>query len=170
MLQQEKLEETTKFRTQKQQKNSRSGREFTLFSRHCSKQPYRIFLQIQRIRKLPTRLLLQIPFDVVPVVVLHATKRTNFIQSRYNIDERFVLKYNFKVDGFCKKTNTVYEFDKCIWHGCDACNVNHNADSSLQETHPIKNIPFSQIREAMQEKKRALPTEGFRVVSIRECE
>ena len=75
-----------------------------------------------------------------------------------------------KVDGFCEETNTVYEFEGCFWHGCDACNVNRNADGSLRETHPIKNIPFSQIREATQEKKRALTAEGFRVVSIRECE
>ena len=36
--------------------------------------------------------------------------------------------------------------------------------------HPIKNIPFSQIRKATQEKKRVLTAEGFRVVSVRECE
>ena len=40
------------------EKNSRSGRQFTLPSCHRSKQPYRIFLQIQRIRKLQTGLLL----------------------------------------------------------------------------------------------------------------
>ena len=84
--------------------------------------------------------------------------------------ERFVSKYSFKVDGFFEETNTVYEFEGCLWHGCDACNVNRNADGSLREAHPIKNIPFSQIREATQEKKRALTAEGFRVASIRECE
>ena len=84
--------------------------------------------------------------------------------------ERFISKYSYKVDGFCEETNTVYEFEGCFWHGCDACHVNRNADGSLRETHPIKNIPFSQIREATQEKKRALTAEGFRVVSIRECE
>ena len=36
--------------------------------------------------------------------------------------------------------------------------------------HPFKKIPFNQIRKATQEKKRALTAEGFRVVSIRECE
>ena len=97
-------------------------------------------------------------------------KEGNFIQSRYNIGERYVSKYSFKVDGFCQETNTIYEFDGCFWHGCDVCNANRNADGSLQETHPIKNISFSQIRKATQEKKQALTEEGFRVVSIRECE
>ena len=36
--------------------------------------------------------------------------------------------------------------------------------------HPIKNIPFSEIRKTTQEKKRALTMEGFRAVSVRECE
>ena len=65
--------------------------------------------------------------------------------------ERFVSKYSFKVDGFCEETNTVYKFEGCLWHGCDACNC--NADGSFWETYPIKNISFSQIREATQEKK-----------------
>ena len=26
-----------------------------------------------------------------------------------------------KVDGFCKDTNTMYEFQGCFWHGCKAC-------------------------------------------------
>ena len=26
-----------------------------------------------------------------------------------------------KVDGFCKNTNTVYEFQGCFWHGCEKC-------------------------------------------------
>ena len=97
-------------------------------------------------------------------------KERNFIQSRYNMGERFVAKYSYKVDGFCEETNTVYEFEGCFWYGCDACNVNRNADGSLREIHPIKNIPFSQIREATWEKKQALTAEGSRVVSIRECE
>ena len=80
-------------------------------------------------------------------------KEKNFIESRYNMGERFVSKYNYKVDGFCEETNTVYEFEGCFWYGCDACQVNRNVDGSLWETHPIKNIPFSQIREATQEKK-----------------
>ena len=36
-------------------------------------------------------------------------KERNFIQSRYNMGERFVSKYSYKVDGFCEETNTVYE-------------------------------------------------------------
>ena len=88
-------------------------------------------------------------------------KESNFIQSRYNIGERFVSKYNFKVDGFCEECNTVYEFDGCLWHGCDACNVNRNADGSLRKTHPIKNIPFSRLEEQRRRRNEPLPWRGF---------
>ena len=28
---------------------------------------------------------------------------------------------NYKVDGFCEETNTVYKFYGCFWHGCPNC-------------------------------------------------
>ena len=67
-------------------------------------------------------------------------KEQNFIQSKFNIGERYVSKYGFKVDGFCKETNTIYKFEGCRWHGCDVCNANHNADGSLRKIDPIKTI------------------------------
>ena len=90
--------------------------------------------------------LMSYQFDVV--LCYMQQKEGNFIQSRYNIGERYVSKYSFKVDdGFCQETNTIYEFDGCLWHGCDVCNANRNADGSLQEMHPIKKIPFNQIEK-----------------------
>ena len=97
-------------------------------------------------------------------------KEKNFIQSRFNIGKRYVSKYSFKLNNFREETNTIYEFDGCLWHVCDVCNTNRNADGSHQEMHSIKNIPFSEIRKTMQEKKQALTAEGFRVLSVRECE
>ena len=41
-------------------------------------------------------------------------KERNFIQSRYNMGERFISKYSYKVDGFCEEINTVYEFEGCF--------------------------------------------------------
>ena len=79
-------------------------------------------------------------------------------------------KCNYKVDGFCKETNTVYDFDGCLWQGCDICNTNRNPDGSLKETHPKRKILFAAIRKMTKEKKQPLTTKGFQVVSIRECE
>ena len=90
-------------------------------------------------------------------------------ERNFNIGERYVSKYNFKVDGFCEERNLIFEFDGCLWHGCDVCNTNRNSDGSLREMHPIKSIPFSEIRKTTQEKERAITREGFQVVSVREC-
>ena len=58
----------------------------------------------------------------------------------------------------------------CFRHGCDVCNANRNSDGSFNKIHPIKNIPFAEIRKMMQEKKQAHSPERFRMVSIKECE
>ena len=97
-------------------------------------------------------------------------KEPNFIQSRFNLGERYVSKYSYKVDGCCQETNTIYEFDGCLWHGCDVCNTNQNPDGSLKETQPIRKISFAAIRKMTKEKKQAITAEGFRVVFIRECD
>ena len=37
-------------------------------------------------------------------------------EEKLTIDDK-----TYKVDGFCKETNTVYEFHGCFWHGCQNC-------------------------------------------------
>ena len=37
-------------------------------------------------------------------------------EKKLTIDDK-----TYKVDGFCEKTNTVYEFYGCFWHGCPNC-------------------------------------------------
>ena len=55
----------------------------------------------------------------------------------------------------------IYEFDGCLWHSCDVCIANCNADSSVRKMHPIKNILFSEIRKTMQEKNKPLMQKNF---------
>ena len=28
---------------------------------------------------------------------------------------------NYRIDGYCRKTNTFYEFHGCLFHGCQKC-------------------------------------------------
>ena len=92
-----------------------------------------------------------------------------FIQSRYNMGERQVSRHSLPVDGFCQKSNKVFQFLSCFWHLCTVCNTNKNSDGSLQEIHPVKKIPRSEVRKATLENKRCLEAEGFTVVEMREC-
>jgi superfamily II DNA or RNA helicase len=38
-----------------------------------------------------------------------------------NDGEYQILGTSYKADGFCKETNTIYEFYGCYWHGCPNC-------------------------------------------------
>ena len=79
-------------------------------------------------------------------------------------------KYSLPVDGYSEEQNTVYQFLGCFFHSCDRCNTNRNADGSLEETHPLKNIPHEAIRKETADNRKKLEEEGFWVVEMRECE
>ena len=38
-----------------------------------------------------------------------------------------------KVDGFCKETKTVYEFQGCFWHGCEKCFSNDTINTKKSD-------------------------------------
>ena len=62
-----------------------------------------------------------------------------------------------KVDGFCKETNTVYEFYGCFWHGCPECyrpniinikNQKHTGalnDQTIEKRDTIKNAGYNHV-------------------------
>lgn len=41
---------------------------------------------------------------------------------------------NYKVDGFCDETNTIYEFHGCFYHGCPKCYTPHTFNKVLQRS------------------------------------
>ena len=98
-----------------------------------------------------------------------AYKENTFLQTRFNMGERRVSKYSLPVDGYSEQQNTVYQFLGCFFHSCDRCNTNRNSDGSLEETHPLKNIPHEDIRKETADNRKKLKEEGFRVVEMREC-
>ena len=57
------------------------------------------------------------------MVRLHCTKKNIQIQHALNGCEKQLTINNqiYKVDGYCDKNNTVYEFYCCFWHGCTNC-------------------------------------------------
>ena len=99
-----------------------------------------------------------------------AYKENTFLQTRFNMGERRVSKYSLPVDGYSEQQNTVYQFLGCFFHSCDRCNTNRNSDGSLEETHPLKNIPHEDIRKETADNRKKLEEEGFRMVEMRECE
>ena len=57
-----------------------------------------------------------------------------------------------KVDGYCAKTNTVFEFNGCYWHACPLC-------------YPAKSSRYHKQTE----KETFLRSKGYQVVTIWEC-
>ena len=90
-----------------------------------------------------------------------AYKENTFLQTRFNMGERRVSKYSLPVDGYSEQQNTVYQFLGCFFHSCDRCNTNRNSDGSLEETHPLKNIPHEDIRKETADNRKKLKEEGF---------
>ena len=99
-----------------------------------------------------------------------AFKQNIFFQTRFNMGERRVSKYNLPVDGCSEEQNTVYQFLVCFFHSYDRCNTNRNANDTLQETHPLKDISHEDIRKETENNGKKLEEEGFRVVEMRECD
>ena len=69
----------------------------------------------------------------------------------------------YKVDGFCKKTNTVYEFYGCFWHGCPNCYKPNIINSKNQRD-------MGTLNDLTIEKRETIKSAGYNHVSTYECQ
>ncbi|RWR98510.1 hypothetical protein B4U79_10732, partial [Dinothrombium tinctorium] len=69
----------------------------------------------------------------------------------------------FFVDGFCEKTNTVYEYNGCAFHGCEKCYPNENEIAINWRTHKENKL-------YTQRKMDYLRQRGFNIVIGTDCE
>ena len=69
----------------------------------------------------------------------------------------------YKVDGFCKETNTVYEFYGCFWHGCPNCYKPNIINSKNQRD-------MGTLNDLTIEKRETIKSVGYNHVSIYECQ
>lgn len=40
----------------------------------------------------------------------------------------------YRLDGYCEKSNTAFEFHGCLWHGCPQCYPNRRQQTKLPRT------------------------------------
>ena len=69
----------------------------------------------------------------------------------------------YKVDGFCKETNTVYEFYGCFWHGCPKCYRPNIINSKNQKD-------MGTLNDLTIEKRETIKNAGCNHVSTYECQ
>ena len=87
------------------------------------------------------------------------------IQHARNAGEYRIPGTNFRADGYCNDTQTVYEFQGCFTHGCTTCHPNRQEkrvrhyDRTMQDIYEISQHKVQQLRE-----------QGYTVVQIWECE
>ena len=79
-------------------------------------------------------------------------------EKKLTIDDK-----TYKVDGFCEKTNTVYEFYGCFWHGCPNCYKPNIVNSKNQRD-------MGTLNDFTIEKRETIKSAGCNHVSTYECQ
>ena len=74
-------------------------------------------------------------FSKISIMWLEYLSNGSKIQHALKKDEKKLVIGNmtYYVDIFCEKTNTVYEFYNCFWHGCPRCFKPNIVNSSNQK-------------------------------------
>jgi G:T-mismatch repair DNA endonuclease (very short patch repair protein) len=78
--------------------------------------------------------------------------------------EKVIGRRRLPVDGFCKDTNTVYEFKGCYWHGHD-CHLNQDKPATDEEGQKME-----QRYQRTQEKMQYIQDNGYAVKQMWECD
>jgi len=88
-------------------------------------------------------------------------KENIFIQHAMNIGEKVIIINNkkYKVDGYCEKTNTVYEFDGDIFHG----NPNKYNKNDI---NPITKNTYGELYEKTLIKETEIKNAGYNLIKI----
>ena len=68
-----------------------------------------------------------------------------------------------KVDGFCKATNTIYEFQGCFWHGCEKC---YTKDT----INPCNQMEMGELQNKTKIKNKKITDLGYNLIEVYECE
>ena len=79
-------------------------------------------------------------------------------EKKLTIDDK-----TYKVNGFCKETNTVYEFYGCFWHGHPKCYKANIINSKNQKD-------MGTLNDLTFEKRDIIKSAGFNHVSTYECQ
>ena len=89
--------------------------------------------------------------DIGNIEIRHAENNDN--------GEFKIPKSNYKADGYCEKTNTIYEFHGCIYHGCPKC-FNKN------DTSPITHTKYKDLYQKTMDKENFIRSHGYILITI----
>jgi hypothetical protein len=70
---------------------------------------------------------------------------------------------SFRVDGFHEETRTIFEFNGCLFHGCQRCH-------DPEDIHPHLEFPMKRLYERTKDRQKYLENLDYEVIVIWECE
>lgn len=97
------------------------------------------------------------------LMYIEKTEKIN-IQHAENMGEYKIPTTNYRVDGYCKETNTCYEFHGDVYHGNPSL-------YSLEHCHPFeKHLTAAELYENTLKKERIIKKLGYNLVIIWESD
>ena len=85
------------------------------------------------------------------------------IQHAINGIEYTILKTNYKADGYCKETNTIYEFHGDFWHG-------NPKKYRSDDINKITKCTFGILYEKTMQKEKTIKELGYNLVVMWESD
>ena len=85
------------------------------------------------------------------------------IDHKFNNVEKRVGARRLPVDGFCRETNTVWQFQGCYWHG-HRCHLNPN------DYNEVRQVSSEILRKETESNSAYIRKQGYHLKEIRECE
>ena len=90
----------------------------------------------------------------------YLAKRDNiYIQHAENDGEYKIPNSRYRADGFCEETNTIYEFNGCLYHGCRLC-------FDRAAINPMLGVPNKELLAKTIKKANFIKSAGFNHVCI----
>lgn len=94
----------------------------------------------------------------------HIKKKTgNYIQHHMNDGEFCIPETKYKADGYCRETNTIYEFLGDYWHG-------NPKKFNPKDLHPTKKITYDKLHRKTINRENEIRKFGYNYVSIWESD
>ena len=84
------------------------------------------------------------------------------IQHALNTREKSIPGRCYKLDGYCKETNTAFEYHGCVTHGCPDCFSDNGEDTY----HPLTKQSLTELYALTMKKKAYLENLGMKYVCI----
>jgi G:T-mismatch repair DNA endonuclease (very short patch repair protein) len=87
------------------------------------------------------------------------------IRHQASDSEQLIGMKRLPVDGFCIDTNTIFEFQVCIWHG-------HRCWMTKKHygVHPVNGKSLGDLYQRTQDRIQYIKDQGYNVVEMWECQ